>query len=112
MSSKDPKEPDNAIGIQVVVEQLREELATLVRSRNKQSGIYFELGEIEVELQVGVTVDTTAGGKAKFWVLELGADAKYSKNRTQRIRLKLSPKTGAAPEGAQAGGDGVLQVSE
>jgi hypothetical protein len=54
-----------------------------------------------VELHVGVTKEGTAGAKATFWVLELGAEGKYATERTQTIKLTLKPRLKGAPGGAE-----------
>jgi hypothetical protein len=47
-----------------------------------------------VELEATVAVEKSGGGgtKVRFWVLELGADAKASMASTQRIKLALQPR--------------------
>ena len=69
----------DAIELRQVIDQLREELRFAVES-------------VDVELRVGVSKGGTAGAKAKFWVLDLAGEAKYSADRSQTIRLKLKPQ--------------------
>lgn len=52
----------------------------------------FALGPIELELSVSVERDAAVNGKVKFWVAELGADARTGNANTQTVRLALEPR--------------------
>lgn len=53
----------------------------------------FEAGPIEVELTTEVEVVQVQGKvAAKFWVLEVGAEAGRTRTSTQRIMLSLTPR--------------------
>ena len=88
------------IGLTEVLDQLRDELHALTLSANDKD-VRFALETIEVELHIGVTKQGTTGGKASFWVLELGAEGSYAKERTQTVKLTLRPRLEGAPAGSE-----------
>jgi Trypsin-co-occurring domain 2 len=53
-----------------------------------------------VELEATVAVEKGGSGVAKvrFWVIELGGDAKASQASTQRIKLALQPRLAGSGE--------------
>jgi Trypsin-co-occurring domain 2 len=59
-----------------------------------------------VELEATVAVEKGGGGGAKvrFWVIELGGDAKVTQSSTQRIKLALQPRL-ASGGTAMVGGE-------
>jgi hypothetical protein len=83
-----------------VIRQLRLELD---RARGAAEGedLRFELGPIDLEVTVGLEAVGGAEGKVRFWVVELGGDARATSTSTQRIKLTLHPtvSTGSAPRG-------------
>ncbi|MEV7122614.1 trypco2 family protein [Kitasatospora griseola] len=93
----------NRIGLTEAVAALQQELALAARAA-MDNDLRFPVEGVTLEFQVAVTVDSQAGGKAKFWVLELGADAGYSRETVQTVTLKLG-----AP--VQADGESVLVTS-
>lgn len=78
-----------------VLKTLRTEIAQAIRDGEDES-VRFQIGPVEVEL-VGV-IEKAGGGnaKAEFKVLGIGAgigaDAKVSRENTQRIKVTLQPK--------------------
>lgn len=52
----------------------------------------FELGPVELEVSIAVEKSAGGGAKARFWVVELGADGKIASTSTQRIKLTLNPR--------------------
>lgn len=74
-----------------VIGQLREELTAAMRD-GEGADLRFELGPVEVELTVAVSTEVGPNAKVRFWVIELGADAKASSQATQRIKLTLDPR--------------------
>jgi hypothetical protein len=76
-----------------VIAQLRAELAEAMRAGEDEQ-LRFELGPVELELTVGVDKEAKPGAKAKFWVLEMGTEARFSTTSTQRIKLTLDPRHG------------------
>jgi Trypsin-co-occurring domain 2 len=83
-----------------VIGDLRSELD---RARVGGAGeeLRFELGPVELEVTVGLTREGGGGAKVRFWVVELGGDARVGAANTQRIKLTLQPTLPAAavPEG-------------
>jgi NTP-dependent ternary system trypsin peptidase co-occuring protein len=79
-----------------VIAQLRTELAEAMRAGEDEE-LRFELGPVELELTVGVDKEAKPGAKAKFWVLEMGTEARFTATSTQRIKLTLDPRHTAAP---------------
>lgn len=77
-----------------VIRALRRELEEAV-TEGEDAAVRFALGEIELELQVAVS--SKGGGDAgiKFWVVSLGGRAERGSERTQTLRLKLTPVSGA-----------------
>ena len=82
-----------------VISDLRGELEIAVAAGVGEA-LQFELGPIELEVSVALERTAGAGAKVRFWVVELGADAKADKNSAQKVKLTLTPRlsaTGAAP---------------
>jgi hypothetical protein len=79
-----------------VIAQLRAELTEAMRV-GEDEDLRFELGPVELELTVGVDKEAKPGAKAKFWVLELGAETRFAATSTQRIKLTLDPRHTAQP---------------
>jgi hypothetical protein len=78
-----------------VMKALREEIRQAQWAAQGHD-IKFNLNNIEVEFQTVVEKEGggEAGGKIKFWVLDIDAKAsgKYKKAVTQKIKLSLTPK--------------------
>ncbi|GAB2620547.1 hypothetical protein GCM10027168_60760 [Streptomyces capparidis] len=88
------------IELSKVIEELRNELETAVAAGAGRA-LRFELGPIEVEVEVAITKEKGGGAKVRFWVVDAEAQGKLSDAATQRIRLTLEPKvaaTGRRPE--------------
>jgi Trypsin-co-occurring domain 2 len=79
-----------------VIAQLRAELAEAMRAGEDEQ-LRFELGPVELELTVGIDKEAKPGAKAKFWVLELGAETRFTSTSTQRIKLTLDPRHADQP---------------
>jgi hypothetical protein len=79
-----------------VIRQLRAELDR-ARSAADDETLRFELGPIELELAVALEVTGGAAAKVRFWVVDLGADARTSSTSTQRIKLTLQPTITGGP---------------
>lgn len=82
---------NEGIELRAVIEQLREELLALTETVSGED-LRFAVESVDVELHVGVTKEGKLGAKAKFWVLEVGAEGKHGTERTQTIRLSLKPR--------------------
>ncbi|GHJ37988.1 trypco2 family protein [Streptomyces sp. TS71-3] len=80
-----------------VIAELRAELSAAMHAGDGEE-LRFELGPVELELTLAVSRDAGPSAKVKFWVVEMGADAKLSTQSTQRIRLSLEPRRAGAPD--------------
>ena len=58
--------------------------------------VRFELGPVELEVIVAVEKSGGGGAKVRFWVIELGGDAKAAQSSTQRLKLTLQPRLAAS----------------
>ena len=74
-----------------MISQLRQELSTVMREGEAEE-LRFELGPVGLELTVAVSKEAGPNAKVRFWVVELGADAKVASQATQRITLTLDPR--------------------
>ena len=84
-----------------VISQLRQELSAAMREGEGED-LRFELGPVELELTVAVSKEAGPNAKVRFWVVELGADAKVASQATQRITLTLDSPP---PRGGGQAGD-------
>jgi Trypsin-co-occurring domain 2 len=87
-----------------VIGELRRDLQQAMQAGEGEP-LRFELGPVELEATVAVEKGGGAGGKVRFWVIELGGDAKASRASTQRIKLALQPRLTASGEKALIAGD-------
>lgn len=73
-----------------VIEKLRSELSVLLND-TKVNDLKFQVGEIEVELQVGITAD--ANGEIGFdcWLYKAAANVGIERAATQTVKFKLTP---------------------
>lgn len=94
---------DSGVPLAQFIKHLRNELQD-AEADGKDSALRFELGPIELELELAVERGTGAKGGVKFWVLELGGEASGSVHRTQRMKLSLTPK--------RLGSEGKYEVSD
>jgi len=74
-----------------VIRQLRQELSAAMREGESEE-LRFELGPVQLELTVAVSKEAGPSAKVRFWVVELGADAKVASQAAQRITLTLDPR--------------------
>jgi Trypsin-co-occurring domain 2 len=81
---------DDRIELGEVIEALRAELGAAVE-RGADAAIQFPVQGVEIEFQVGVTWAGKGAGKAKFWVLEMGAEVSRTSASVQTVRVSLGP---------------------
>ena len=87
------------IELAVVIRDLRAELEAAVIAA-AGAGLQFELGPVELAVSVAVERSAASGAKVRFWVVELGTDAKADVTSAQKVKLTLTPRvaaTGATP---------------
>jgi Trypsin-co-occurring domain 2 len=80
-----------AVELAELIEHLRAELTEAMHAGD-DADLRFEVGSVELELTVAVDREAQPGAKVRFWVVELGAEARAASNTTQRIRLRLDPR--------------------
>ncbi|MGK5111367.1 MULTISPECIES: trypco2 family protein [unclassified Geodermatophilus] len=81
---------DEDIELSEYIEALRSELrAAELAGKNRTPR--FAVGPVELELEVAGTREAGAKGDIKFWVVSLGGSAKASVQRTQRLKVTLTP---------------------
>jgi hypothetical protein len=78
------------LGLAETVQALRAELNEAVAA-SRGSGVQFLVGTVQLEIHVAVTREAGASGKARFWVLEAGAEGKYSRESIQKVTVTLEP---------------------
>ena len=89
-----------------VVEELRAELTRAMAAGEGQP-LRFEVEDVELELTVGVEREASGKGGVRFWVFELGAEARQQSASTQTVTLTLRPKVAATGEAAAIAGEAV-----
>jgi Trypsin-co-occurring domain 2 len=87
-----------------VIGELRRELQQAMKVGEGEP-LRFELGPVELEASVAVEKGGGGGAKVRFWVIELGGDAKVTQSSTQRIKLALQPRLAVSGEKAWVLGD-------
>lgn len=76
------------IGLVEAIEALRAELIDAVKN-SQDEDIQFPVGPVQLAFQIGVTRDANAGGKLRFWVLELGGGGGYSAETVHTLTVNL-----------------------
>ncbi|WP_327138051.1 hypothetical protein OG585_07460 [Streptomyces sp. NBC_01340] len=79
-----------------LIGQLRAQLSEAMRA-GETSDLRFELGPVELELTVSVEKEAKPGAKVKFWVMEVGGEARAASITNQRIKLTLDPRRASQP---------------
>ena len=85
------------IGLADTIDALRYELAEAM-SKAADAPIQFPIGQVQLEFQVGVTKDAKAKGGARFWVVQLGAEAGYAADSIQKVSITLEAPVDAHGE--------------
>ncbi len=75
------------------IQEVREELLAV----ENESDPFFELGD--VQLEINFAVEVTGGAKAKFVVVELGG--KTTASETHKVTVTLKPLPIVAPDGSK-----------
>jgi len=78
---------DQNIPLSEMIESLRQELAVASKLGEGQP-IRFEVGKVELELELAVTRNTTGGGGVKLWVVT--AQGEHSVGQVVRHKFKLT----------------------
>lgn len=88
---------EDRIPLSSMIQQLRRELEVAQKEGNGKD-LRFEVGDIELELQLGVTDETKANGGIKVWVLNANLEGKAASQTVQKVKLKLTPKGAGGSE--------------
>jgi Trypsin-co-occurring domain 2 len=80
---------DGRVPVAEFVAGLREELKAAQAARDPE--LQFKVGPVTVEFSVVTGREGGPEGKVRFWVVEAGGSAKWSKGETQTVTLTLTP---------------------
>lgn len=75
-----------------MIRELRQQL-TEALSDGAGEAVRFELGPVELEAAVAVSREGGADAKVRLWVVDAGANGKYTHAQTQRVTVTLMPRT-------------------
>ena len=78
------------IGLSDAIADLRSEL-TRAFEQGAEEALKFEIGAVDLELAIEVTVGGTAKAETKWWVISAGAEAKGERSNSHRIKLTMTP---------------------
>lgn len=79
------------LGLAEAIGQLRREISTAMQSAQGEP-LQFQLGPVELELQVQLSGKAGIKGEAKWVVVSIGAEAGAERTRTHKVKLTLTPK--------------------
>jgi len=79
-----------AIELAEMIKSLRSELEK-AQAEGDGKDVRFLVGDVDLELQVGLSQKGGVGGKVDFWVYSAEASGELAKQTTQTIKLKLIP---------------------
>ena len=88
---------EGGIELADVIRQVRGELA-LAMWEGEGKDLRFELGPVELELELAVERSVTPGAKVRLLVVEVSAGGQRASSMTHRIRLTLEPRTVDDPD--------------
>jgi hypothetical protein len=88
---------EGSIELSALIKELRQELSEAMRA-GADEDLRFELGPVELELSVAVERSGGPNAKVRFWVVEVGGDAKVSSATAQKIKLTLDPQDTRHPD--------------
>jgi hypothetical protein len=76
-----------------MIRELRREITQAVEAVDEERpDLRFEVGTIQLEASVQVTVEAQAGGKLRFWVLEAGSEVKGNHATVHKVTVPLTPR--------------------
>ena len=78
------------LGLADAIGQLRREIVTAMQAARNEP-LQFQLGPVELELQVQLAAKAGVKGEAKWVVVSFGADAGAERTRTHKVKLTLKP---------------------
>ncbi len=78
------------LGLSEAIGQLRCEISASIEAARNEP-LQFQLGPVELELQVQLSAKAGVKGEAKWVVVSFGADAGAERTRTHKVKLTLTP---------------------
>lgn len=72
------------------VAALRAELEA-ARAQGARERLNFDVGPIELELELVTEKEASVRGGLRFWIVEAGAGGKWQRASRQRVKLTLTP---------------------
>jgi hypothetical protein len=78
------------IGLSDAIADLRGEL-TRAFEQGADESLKFEIGSVDLELEIELMVGGTAKAETKWWVVSAGAEARGERSSTHRIKLTMTP---------------------
>ena len=73
------------------ITDLRLELMNTLE-RGAAEKVRFDVGVIELELEIEATIEGSAKAETKWWVVSAGAEGKVARGATHRLKLNLTPR--------------------
>jgi hypothetical protein len=89
VSSTEKDDGTRPVPLGEFVSGLREELRAAQAARDP--GLQFAVGPVAVEFTVVTTRDAGPDARVRFWVVEAGGSARWSREATQQVSLTLTP---------------------
>jgi len=89
VSSAEKDDGTRPVPLGEFVSGLREELRAAQAARDP--GLQFAVGPVAVEFTVVTTRDAGPDARVRFWVVEAGGSARWSREATQQVSLTLTP---------------------
>ena len=89
MSDTRSGEQARPVALAEFVSGLREELRAAQAAR--EPGLQFAVGPVSVEFTVVTAREGGPEAKVRFWVVEAGGSAQWSREATQKVSLTLTP---------------------
>lgn len=89
--------PAGMVALAAVIGELRTQLEAAMTA-STDADLVFGLGDVEVELEVGVVKTDDAEAGIKLYVFTLGGRMSNEVSSVQRIKLTLSPRSRSRPD--------------
>jgi hypothetical protein len=81
---------EHGVPLAAMIRQLRTELTAAITAAEGKE-LQFALGDVELELEVGVSNEGTADAGVRLWVLTLGGNGTHRAEHVQRVKVILTP---------------------
>lgn len=82
-----------AMTLSDAIKDLRAELTRALEAGHEEV-LKFDVGSLELELQLGYTAGSGVNAGAKWWVLSAGAETTREQVHTHTLKIALSPRLG------------------